>query len=72
MLDWVRRLPGRRWDADRSCWVATSLGAEPDQVLAAAEFTVDMGKAPAQGITTLGQMYDPIVELRPRGPRAVR
>ncbi len=63
LLDWVRRLPGRRWDPEQSVWVATSVGPDPDGVLEAAGFDVDMGKAPTQGITTLTQVYDPLVEL---------
>lgn len=63
MLDWVRRLPGRRWDPDQQCWIATALGPDPDKVLADAEFTLDLGKGPAVGITSLAVLVDPIVEL---------
>lgn len=68
MLDWVRRLPGRRWDPDQGCWIATSLGPDPDKVLADAEFTLDLGKGPAVGITSLGVLVDPIVELGTQVP----
>ena len=63
LLDWVRRLPGRRWGPELSAWVASSLGPDPDKVLTDAEFTVNLGKAPTQGLTRLAQLYDPIVEL---------
>lgn len=68
MLDWVRRLPGRRWDPDQGCWVATGLGPDPDKVLADAEFSVDLGKAPQHGITNLAMLVDPIVELGTQVP----
>lgn len=68
MLDWVRRLPGRRWDPDRHAWVATALGPDPDRVLADAEFTLDLGKGPAAGITSLAVLVDPIVELGTQVP----
>lgn len=63
LLDWVRRIPGRRWDPDQQAWVATALGPDPDKVLADAEFTLDLGKGPAAGITSLSVLVDPIVEL---------
>lgn len=63
MLDWVRRLPGRTWDADNSVWVATALGPDPDKALADAEFTVDISRAARAGITSLADLIEPWVEL---------
>ncbi|WP_277212299.1 DEAD/DEAH box helicase [Isoptericola croceus] len=42
LLDWVRALPGRRWDSARSRWVVTGIGPHPHRRLVEAGFTVDL------------------------------
>jgi hypothetical protein len=68
MLDWVRRLPGRTWDPDRNAWVVTALGADPDLVLAAAGFTVDLARAARAGVAQLSDLLQPWVELATEVP----
>lgn len=68
LLDWVRRLPGRRWVPDQGAWVATAVGPDPDNVLAAAGFTVDLSRGGRAGITHLSELVDPWVELATEVP----
>ncbi|MGI8416210.1 MAG: SNF2-related protein [Nakamurella sp.] len=39
LSDWVRELPGRRWDQGRACWVVYALGARYKGLLSGAGFT---------------------------------
>lgn len=68
MIDWVRRLPGRKWDSELGAWIATSVGVDPDAVLAKAGFEVDLSKGSRAGIASLADLYDPWVELVTEAP----
>lgn len=68
LQEWVKQLPGRRFDGDLGCWVVHSPGPEIDRVLADLEFDLDMGKAAARGITRLADLATPIIELDPDDP----
>ena len=72
MLDWVRRLPGRRWDPEINKWVATGLGNNPDQLMADAGFTVDLTHGAKAGLVSLAQLVTPLVELAPAVPDFLR
>lgn len=63
VTDLVRRLPGRRWDPERSSWVATALGPDPDGVLEAAGFTVDLGRGQRAGVRRLADLMSIWIEL---------
>ncbi|MFD6093428.1 SNF2-related protein [Oerskovia sp. NPDC060338] len=42
LIDWIKKLPGRQWDPERSRWVVTGLGKNPTQILTAAGFDIDI------------------------------
>lgn len=61
---WVKALPGRRWDPDRQCWIATGLGEYPDLLFAKAGIDVDLtGLDDPDGVFSLGELVTPIVRL---------
>lgn len=65
MNDWVRALPQRRWDPARGAWMVTSLGVDPDEVLAAAGFVVDVSHAAKVGLRRLSQLCNLKVVMDP-------
>lgn len=66
LVEWVKALPGRRWDPDLRCWVVTATGPNPDLLLRTAGFDVDTEPADLDpslaGVWTLGDLYAPLVK----------
>lgn len=70
LVEWVRKAPGRHWDAEHNWWVVTAFGPgkDADAVLAHAGFAVDLhGGLPGVpldpslwGVTSLNQLKAPL------------
>ena len=64
MLDWVRSLPGRRWDPEVSQWIVTGIGPNPERVMAEAGFEVLPGVGPEfETVRSLADLYAPYTML---------
>lgn len=71
LREWVKALPGRRWDPDREVWEVCEPGPNIDAVLAGLGFDVDFG--PASGrIRHLGDLAAPKVVLEAEDPHGAR
>lgn len=68
--DWVKKLPGRRWDNTEKVWYITGTGGHPDKVLADAGITVDYTEAAGDlaGLTSLETLWRPLVKRSTRFP----
>lgn len=68
--DWVKKLPGRRWDKTEKVWYITGTGAHPDKVLADAGITVDYTEATGDlaGLNSLESLWRPLVKRSGRFP----
>jgi hypothetical protein len=75
LQDWIRTLPGRRWDKQLNGWVVSGIGPDPEGILNAAGFTVDYaGIDPASdlaGITSLLDLVTPVSKLSASGRRVL-
>lgn len=64
LLEWMQALPGRTWDPESKTWEVTSLGPNPDKILADAGFELIL---PEEGelasITSLQDLYAPMTRL---------
>ena len=60
---WVKALPGRRFDKEEKCWFITGTGNNPDKVLAAAGIEVDYSEAKGDlaGLDSLAPLWKPLV-----------
>ncbi len=65
LLDWVRQLPGRRFDREHGHWIVTDPGPEPDRVLAQLGFEVDLTLGARRNVRTLADLASPIIRLDP-------
>lgn len=64
LVEWCKSLPGRRWNPEIASWEVTSLGPNPDAVLAAAGFELFLPQeGELAGITQLQQLYMPVTML---------
>ncbi len=64
MVDWVKSLPGRRWDAAGSKWIITGLGPHPDQQLREAGIEILPGAgADFAAVTSLRDLSAPVSML---------
>ncbi|SDH32732.1 Helicase conserved C-terminal domain-containing protein [Microbacterium sp. 77mftsu3.1] len=64
LVSWAKGLPGRRWNPDVSAWEVTSLGQNPDRVLAAAGFELILPtEGDLAGIQRLEELYVPMTLL---------
>lgn len=68
--DWVKKLPGRRWDASEKTWYITGTGTNPDKFFTAANIEVDFSEAVGDlaGLTSLETLWRPIVQRSLRFP----
>lgn len=65
--EWVKALPGRRWDRQRGCWIVSRPGPHIQTVLEDLGFDIDLG--PGEGhLRSLDDLYDPRVILDPADP----
>lgn len=75
LQDWVRQLPGRRWDKELEGWLVTGTGPNPERVLNAAGFAVNYaGIDPASdlaGLTSLDDLVTPVSKLSASGRRVL-
>lgn len=79
LIDWVKALPGRRWDPDadsgRGAWLVYALGANGEQRLAEAGFCDGDGwlvlLGPDGNLTDLGQYAKPLVAIADWGSAVV-
>lgn len=64
LLDWVRTLPGRRFDKTTQKWIVTGLGADPDKILADAGFEIIYpSEGELAGIDSLNRLVAPVTML---------
>ncbi|HLS00372.1 MAG TPA: SNF2-related protein, partial [Beutenbergiaceae bacterium] len=75
LIDWVKTLPGRHWDAKQRAWVVTGLGANPTQILDEQDFEIDLhtyATDPSlEGVESLEELVDPVLRRFPRRPHVV-
>jgi len=62
ILDWMRMVPGRHWDADEIAWIVTDPGPNADTVLRDLGFDVDLSRGAMAGIRTLADLAIPLIE----------
>lgn len=66
LLDWVRALPGRRWDGPNRRWIGTAFGSNPDAVIKAAGFQLildgDNKHASLDDVFSLAELIPPLVK----------
>ncbi|PPF23126.1 DEAD/DEAH box helicase [Rathayibacter rathayi] len=67
MLDWVRGLPGRAFDAKTKSWTVTGLGENPEQILvdAGVQVIYPTGDHPLAIVTSINQLVTPVAMLAP-------
>lgn len=68
LKDWVRSLPGRRWDSSRKCWVVTGTGPEPTTLLRRAGFATELSLLDEWGVDCLDDLAFPLARLHPDRP----
>ncbi|MBG0738684.1 ATP-dependent helicase [Paeniglutamicibacter antarcticus] len=68
--DWMKKLPGRRWDNSEKTWYITGTGINPDKFFAAAKIDVDFSEATGDlaGLTSLETLWRPIIQRSQRFP----
>jgi hypothetical protein len=68
--DWMKKLPGRRWDNSEKTWYITGTGTNPDQFFANARIDVDFSEATGDlaGLTSLEPLWRPIIQRSVRFP----
>ena len=66
LLNWVRALPGRRWDGPNRRWIVTACGSNPDAVIKAAGFELildgDNKHASLDDVFSLAELIPPLVK----------
>jgi len=68
LMEWVRTLPGVRFDPTSAGWVATGIGETPQHTLQSAGFTVDgFDSGEFSGVHTLDQLVWPVSLLSEDG-----
>lgn len=72
LLDWVKALPGRRFDKATGTWVVTDPGPEADRVFAELGFDLDLSRGARAGVTRLADLATPWIELDPDDPWTTR
>ncbi|WP_156251046.1 DEAD/DEAH box helicase [Pseudactinotalea terrae] len=72
LLDWVKALPGRRFDKDTATWIVTDPGLDADRVFTELGFEVDLSRGARAGITALTDLATPWIELDPEDPWVTR
>lgn len=75
LLAWVRALPSRRWNRHERLWEVSATGADPQQVLEQARFTINLHSrnhdSPLAGAWSLEEVADPLLRLSSRNPSMV-
>ncbi|MGC0252679.1 helicase-related protein [Pseudactinotalea sp. Z1748] len=75
MIDWVKALPGRRWNPEERAWDVTGVGTDPQRTLKRAGFAIDYQRLnddeSLQDITDLSELVDPLLKLSSRRPGIV-
>lgn len=70
--DWLKALPGRRWDPERMAWVVTGIGPRPSRTLREAGFAVDVESATAASdlhdLASLDELVTPVAFCDPANP----
>lgn len=68
--DWVKKLPGRRWDNSEKTWYITGTGTHPDRFFEAAKIEVDYSEASGDlaGLDSLEPLWRPLVQRSERYP----
>lgn len=65
LQDWVRMVPGRRWDADANAWIVTDPGPDADRVLRDLGFDLDLSHGASAGVRSLADLATPWIEVDP-------
>ncbi|ACL42366.1 helicase domain protein (plasmid) [Pseudarthrobacter chlorophenolicus A6] len=71
--DWVKKLPGRRWDNSEKTWYITGTGTHPDRFFEAAKIEVDYSETTGDlaGLDSLESLWRPLVQRSERYPHMV-
>lgn len=71
--EWVKNLPGRRFDKSEKTWYITGTGGHPDKVLAKAGIAVDFSEASGDlaGLDSLETLWRPLYQRSKRFPHMV-
>jgi len=71
--DWVKGLPGRRFDRREKTWYITGTGTNPDKFFAAARIPVDFSEATGDlaGLDSLETLWRPMLKRSSRFPHMV-
>jgi len=75
LVDWVKALPGRFWNADERCWDVTGLGATPTKTLEDQGFEIDLetlaDDPTLDDVECLEELVDPVLRRFSRRPHVV-
>lgn len=68
--DWVKKLPGRRFDRAEKTWYITGTGIHPDKFFAAHKIPVDFSEATGdlEGLDSLESLWRPMVRRSSKFP----
>ncbi|HEX9087861.1 MAG TPA: SNF2-related protein [Arthrobacter sp.] len=71
--DWVKGLPGRRFDRSEKTWYITGTGTHPDKFFAAARIPVDFSEAEGDlaGLDSLETLWRPMLKRSAKFPHMV-
>ncbi len=68
LLDWVKQLPGRRFDPEQTAWIVTDPGPDADRVFHELGFHVDLTKGAKLGVTSLVDLATPLFTKNSANP----
>lgn len=75
LIDWVKALPGRRWNPEERAWDVVGIGKDPERTLKRAGFSIDTdtlaGDASLSDVWNLDDLVDPILKLSSKRPSVV-
>lgn len=63
LLDWVKGLPGRRFDRSTKTWTVYNPGPEADRVMSELGFTLDLSRGAKAGVRCLADLASPVLRL---------